>query len=529
VICLAVGLLYLGFLSSRYNFDGTVFALRVERALDLGDRNSLGELLHPRHLLYEPMGYLFCGLARALGLKFRTVFLLQVMDLCFGLAALALLHRLAFRLYRHRLLAGASTLVLAFAFGFWFFAIEAEVYVPGAFFLILAFHYLIGPTYPEPPARAWTTAALVLALLGALAVLNHVTLGLFLIPLGLEALLYLRRSRTSWTTGLLPALLFSIIALGLVGAAYLAASQIHPFARAWGLVQWFLGPANPNTPYGYQMNYWSVSLRAFPDFGRGWLHTFLAAPYPDPRHGIPLVLKISWLVIWGTVLGLYLRNCFRLFQKETRLHLLFLGWLIPYGLWTWLWQANNFELKIALLPPLLLWGGWVLAREQERSGKSWPAGLFAILAAILLLYNLTAAVLPGADAKNNSDLQAAQRITQLTEPDAVIFIAGSGPGYNLGKIYIPYFARREVKVMDWALGFAAEPFPAALESELGRLRGAGRPVYVLSELLQPGPPLEALGRHHRLQPEAIAQFFQDHRPRLVASLNSHLALFKLEP
>lgn len=529
VILLAVGLLYLGFLSSRYNFDGTVFALRVERALELGDSNSIGELFHPRHMLYEPMGYLFCALAHSLGLHFRTIFLLQLMDVGFALAALALFHRMAFHLYQSRFWAGAATLLLAFAFGFWFFAIEPEVYVPEVFFLLLAFHYLLGSADPQPLSRGWVRASLGLALFGALAVLNHITLGLFLIPLGLESLLYLRRPRTGWTAGLAPALIFSAGALSLIVLAYLAASRLHPAAGDGNLLPWFLGPADPNTPYGYRMSYWSLSWRALPAFGRGWLNAFIAEPYPIPALGVPLGLKLFFLAVVGVVLTLYGKNCLRLFRQETRLSLLFLSALLPYGIWTWLWQAENFELKIALLPLLVLWAGWVLAREEAFTGRRWPAWLFAGSAALLSVYNFSAAIRPGADPEKNLDLQAALQIGQLTEPEAVVFIAGSGPGYNLGKIYLPYFSRRPAQVVDWMLGAAPpESFPAVLASELNRLRLAGQPVYLLSELLEPGPALEALGRHHRLAPEQISEFFQAYNPRRVGDLTPALRLFRLE-
>ncbi len=527
-LCLAALLLYAGFLSSRYNFDGTVFALRIERALALHDLSSLGELLHPRHLLYEPLGYLFCRAAGALGLQLRTVFLLQLMDVLFGVLSLALFHRIAFRLFPDRFLAAATTLLLAGSFGFWIFAIEAEVYVPGVCFLLLAFRYLLARA--DAPARpsSWITGSLALAVFGALAIANHLTLGLFLIPLGLESLLFLRRPRKSFWTGLAPALLFSVTALGLAGLTYRLAAGINPAASTLGFRQWVIGPANPESPYGYREDYWTTGLRSAPDFGRGLLHLFFAEPYPDPGAGVPAAVAGAWLLAWLLILGLYLRNARALFKAETRIQVLILSWLIPGLVWNWFWQPSNFELKVALLSPLLLWAGISLAHEKTRSGRAWPRFLPAAMALLLLGYNFAAAVLPGVRPENNRDLQRALAIADATEPEAAVFIAGSGPGYNLGKIYLPYFSRRQAEVADWLTEPAGSPFPDRLEAAVVRIRGQGRPIYVLSELLEETPALEELARHHRTSPESIRGIFQAHQPRLKVALDPGLSLDRLE-
>ena len=527
-LALAVFLLYAGFLSSRYNFDGSVFALRVERALVLGDQNSLGELLHPRHLLFEPLGYLFCRAAGALGIHFRAVFLLQIMDVLFGVLSLFLFHRISFRLFPDRLLAAASTLALAFSFGVWIFSIEAEVYASGVFFLLLAFRSLLHRADAAVRQDSWITDALVLAAFGALAIANHLTLGLFLIPLGLESLLYLRRPRKGWRSGLAPALLFSITALGLAGIIYLLAAKLNPAAPLLGFRQWVIGPANSETPYGYRQSYWAAGLQSFPDFGRGMLHLFCAEPYPDTGAGVPVTIAVAWLLAWLLVLGLYLRNARALWKEDRRTQVLILGWLIPALVWNWFWQPINFELKVALLPPLLLWAGITLSREKIRAGRAGPSWLLAAMALLLFLYNFFAVVLPGARPENNRDLQRALAIGEATEPNAVIFIAGSGPGYNLGKIYLPYFSRREAKVADWLTGPAGSPFPDRLEAALAGIRRQGRPIYVVSELLEPTPALEELARHHRTSAESIRGLFQEHQPRLKVSLDPGLSLYRLE-
>lgn len=527
-LSLAALLLYAGFLSSRYNFDGTVFALRVERALALGDQNSLAELLHPRHLLFEPLGYLFCRAAGLLGLHFRTIFLLQLLDVLFGVLGLTLFHRIAFRLFPDRFLAAAATLALAFSFGFWFFAIEAEVYVSGVFFLLLAFGFLLARANAPPRPSSWITGALGLALFGALAIANHLTLGLFLIPLGLESLLYLRRPRPNWSASLAPAFLFSIVALGLAGLIYLLAARINPDAASLGLAQWVIGPANPQTPYGYRENYWAAGLGSAPDFGRGLLHLFFGEPYPETEAGVPAAIAGIWLLAWLLVLGLYLRNARSLFKDQTRAQVLILGWLIPGLVWNWFWQPSNFELKVAFLPPLWLWAGISLARSKARSGRAGPGWLFGAMVIFLFGYNFTAAILPGIRPENNRDLQRALAIAKATEPNSAVFIAGAGPGYNLGKIYLPYFARREAKVADWMIGQSPEPFPAPLLAALARLRAQGRPAYALSELIEPGPVLDKLAWNHRLPAGAIRDFFLARGPRLQAALDPALSLYRLE-
>ncbi len=516
VLAVLVGSIYIGHLSSRYNFDGTVFAFRIEKALGTG---NLWELLHPRHLLYEPAGYLFYKLACISGSGMRSVIWLEIMDTIFGVAGLCLFHRVSLRAGMGRILGASLTLCLAFSFGFWFFAVEPEVYVPGVFFLLIGFYLLYmfmesgwGGFFP----------VLVLGVVGAITVANHIVNGLFLIPLCFGTFMYLghrEEGREDFrVSGLLSVGGLIAVCFVLVAFIYYEAGVHSALAREMGARGWFLGLADPETPFGYRKSYWVLHVHA----AGHWLYGMLSLFFATDSHRLsqsPVLLYPLMLAIFitGFLCFLYFLRLRKIPMHDRRLHVLLWLWLVPYALFTVVWEPRNFELKVFLLAPFYLLIGLAL---KGFAGRLRVLRLVpAILALLLFLVNYYGAILPGTAEKANLDLERAYFIRENTGPDALIYLAGVSKGYNIGKIYIPYFSGRQTMVMDWRMKeFLSDEGVLALRVRPG--------AYVLEELIRAGPALFELAGHHGVSPKDIRMSFLRFNPVLVSRHDNDFALYR---
>ena len=73
--------IYLAFLTKNYYWDGIAFAQAIEGAPKLN-----ASLVHPNHLIYNLVGYIFYRAAQALGFNPRAVTVLQILNAVLGAA-----------------------------------------------------------------------------------------------------------------------------------------------------------------------------------------------------------------------------------------------------------------------------------------------------------------------------------------------------------------------------------------------------------------------------------------------------------
>ncbi len=72
---IAITIIYLLFPTRVYYWDGIVFAQAIEDATSLNP-----SLVHPNHLIYNFVGYLFYKLLRSLGAEIRALTALQILN-----------------------------------------------------------------------------------------------------------------------------------------------------------------------------------------------------------------------------------------------------------------------------------------------------------------------------------------------------------------------------------------------------------------------------------------------------------------
>lgn len=138
VVAAGVLLCYLALLTKNYYWDGIFFARVIEEARGLD-----ASLLHPNHLVYNVVGYLFYKLAHGAGLEVRAVVVLQVVNCFFGAASAYVLFRILQDCFRSLYLSAALTLLFAFSATWWKFATDADSYIPSTFFLLVSFYFVL--------------------------------------------------------------------------------------------------------------------------------------------------------------------------------------------------------------------------------------------------------------------------------------------------------------------------------------------------------------------------------------------------
>ncbi|HYG79920.1 MAG TPA: hypothetical protein VD861_06005, partial [Pyrinomonadaceae bacterium] len=175
ILSAGVLLLYLPLLTKNYYWDGIFFARVIEEARGLD-----ATLLHPNHLVYNVVGYLFYKLAQGAGLQLRAVEVLQILNCFFAAASAYALFRILQDCFRSAYLSATLTLLFAVSATWWKFATDADSYIPSVFFLLVSFYFVLPHREPRPFLAAAAHAAAMLFHQLAIFFFPVAVLGIFL-------------------------------------------------------------------------------------------------------------------------------------------------------------------------------------------------------------------------------------------------------------------------------------------------------------------------------------------------------------
>jgi len=489
---MAIPLLYFIFLPVSYSFDGTVFSQMLRYGLMKHKWLDIGQV---HHLLYFPLTYwLYRALHALFGYRVLEFFHLQLISMFFSVATLFLLERMLKKLGVDMLLRLAGVAMVAFSYAFWFFSVDAEVHIPGLFFTMAGIYLLL---CRKTSALSLAGAAGCFAAAAGL----HLTNMLVFIPV----LLFLLAQRSSWRR------------LAQFGAAY-ASFLLFLYGVYFLLSGTPLLKVFQNTLFGV-------------DRYSGY-HVAFSRPisYATVLTSLLTVKKaliagrgmLSWAIPVTVAILLLLGLRSREEGARAAARRLFLFWPLSYFLFFSWWDPGNMEFKIHVIVPLLIVTSMMLTRLKPFAGRA----LGLLLAGALLTINLVSGIAPLAEIANNGDYQVAMAIRRATPDNAQVLITGRFEGYGYGKIYIPYFANREVLILDWLLG-KKHALPDIL-AELSRRAAAGQPLYTLEEVAVPGKILSDLLAFHQVAEKDRALFTTAVRYRPVAELPDGRRLFRME-
>ncbi len=436
-------LLYLSFRSLYFNFDGVACAVAVELS-------DFRHLVHGNHLAYGALAWLFDAAWRALGFRGQAILPLQVLDALLGAAGAAAfcsLLRRAGRSGREAVLGGAA---LAVSQAWWFWSLEAQVYMLGALFAALAAREALAENPNPALAGVWEAGA----------ILGHVG-HLMALP-ALAWLLTRKKGRGALT----PLLGWSA---AVVIAAYAAAGllAVRPHSLD-DLRLWLLGSAALGVDRAFAWHWpspgealpaWSLmTLRIFAEF-TGRAGAVRAA-------GVVLAILPLAAAARGAARG----------GREARFWLL---WLAGYAALYLLWEPSTIVYRVSDLLGLWALASLGLARLPARV----RVGLLAAWTGAACAYNLAFVVRPAADPAGNADLAEARWAGAHAPANAWMLATGRGA------IYFPYFEHlRTVNLRYYA-------DDSALDARLDALNAAGQAVFVTDRTLENAGALPMLARY----------------------------------
>ncbi|MCX6557039.1 MAG: DUF2723 domain-containing protein [Candidatus Aminicenantes bacterium] len=492
LLFIAIALLYFSFLPVNYSFDGTVFSHFLRYALLKHDWPAVTQI---HHLLYFPANYLlYRGLEVVFHYRVLEFFHLQLFSMFFGVLTLVLVERMLKKINLSAALRLIGVSAVAFSYSFWLYAIDAEVHMPGVFFALAGLYLLV---FHDHKTVAFPLAALCFVLSAGFHLTNVLIVA--------SAFFYLLQKRTPWRRQL--QFLLACLSFGLIFYGAYAALARKPVLRI--IYNIFFGP---NVYSGYR----SISFHA------PGLPTFITSLAGLQR---ALLVKAG---IWTTLISAVFLVLLALACKSavqpvrSAFKRAMLLWFVPFFLFFSFWDSGNIEFKIHAVVPLLLIAITVL--DDLKPFIANAIGVF--LAGALLWINFSSGILPLNDIKRNTNYQVALAIQKQVPTKGQIVITGNPPGYAFGKIYLPYFALREVLVLDWLLGKGNSL--AAIRDRLGNNAAAGRPIYALGEVVETNDALKKLLAFHHINEGDYFRFCASLRPSLVSSLPGGFRLYRLE-
>lgn len=442
-VFIAVFLLNLSYRSLFYNFDGVACSIAVELS-------DFKHLVHGNHLAYGVVAWCFDKVWRIFGYQGQSVLVLETLDSLLGAAGAAIFSSLLRRSGRGEREAVLGAAALAVSHAWWFWSLEAQVYMLGAFFAVLSAREALTD---QPRPR-------LVGLYHAGAILGHV--GHLMAFPALSFLLWKKgraRPVVRYSSTLAVAVLIPYI---LAGAFAMRPSSFHD------VKVWLLGSAALNTsrtflwhsiPMSQAVPAWLLmSLRVFTEFvgrrGVAW--------------SVGLILAV--LPVLAAVRGAV---------DKTRESTFWLLWLAGYAVLFVSWEPFTIVYRVTDLLAL-----WALATLGLRALPSrWRLAALGAWTAGALAFNLAYVVRPASRFENNPDLVEAAWTKVRTPEDAWVLANGRGA------VYIPYFAGRR------PLNLVYLPDEAALRARLDALAASGQAVYVSGRTLEEPGLREKLERY----------------------------------
>jgi 4-amino-4-deoxy-L-arabinose transferase-like glycosyltransferase len=408
-----------------YHVDCLSIAMKSQ---DTWETGRLSYALGFGYPLVVMMGAFFIGIFKTFG-SHDPVFAVNFMSVFFGSLAVGMIYLLARRLFDPRT-AFFSAVLFCFSPIFLATSVYGMNHIPAVCFLLASLYFLVG-YLKDGRASGFIWSCFFLACMGASRIQDMV----LMIPA--ISVLFWAHGGYARAKKLFLYLAATAAALTLLHIPYLSASHA--------------------AGYTSQLHdYWSQGL--IKNF-RGLITPYLARNIGHMYSNFSL---LGLILLFMGVIGL--------FQKE-RKTAIFLGvWvLVPF-----LFLGNLFmslpRFFIVLIPALVLYQGFALAR-YDRRGTKWRWLTGAILIALVILQ--LNAVLPGLKYRHRHStiVDYAHSIAQATEPDAAI-MAGDESAF------IFYYAKRDILAGPHCLFGCSQESLEAFRTVLDRELKAGRPVYI---------------------------------------------------
>ena len=371
LIFVVITVIYLAFPTRVYYWDGITFAQAIEDASSLNP-----SLVHPNHLIYNFVGYIFYKLLRVFGFELRAVTALQILNSLLSAACAGVMFVILSETLRSLYLSVCLTLLFAFSATWWRFSTDANAYIPSVLFVLLSF-YLVLPNHKARPLLLAVTFFISLAF-HQLAVVMFPVLALGV---------YLQDGQHSLKRRALNGVLFSTVAAVLIVAAYAYFFNVATGSFDVGrLLSW---TASYSPDADTKFNFWSNLQYSL----RGQVRLFFGGRFNLLR-GLwnpliivllaCLILAVLWVLFEALKKLLRVRGLseFRLESQQKTVLLLSLLWTGLYLVFLFFWLPQNTFYRVFYLPGLILLLGLALSSFKHKASRS--RGLAAFVVAVVL-------------------------------------------------------------------------------------------------------------------------------------------------
>jgi hypothetical protein len=476
IIFLLLLLIYIGFPTKNYYWDGIEFAQIIENA---GSLNT--SLLHPSHLFYNVIGYIIYKCVLGLGIDARAVTVLQITNSVFSaLSAFVLFHILKIS-FRSTYLAASLTLLFSFSALWWKFSTDADAYIPSVLFILISFYLILPNQKPRP---------LLVALIHTISMCFH-QLGVFFFPVIVLGLFFqtsaLPARKRLWIIAQYSGLAF-ILTFGLYYLSFYLQTGSLNFKSLFSWLTYY------STENGFLFSLKDCLKYTL----NGEVKLFFGGRFNFLYEVInPLTIVLIGILILAFVgLAVQIIRIWKEKKVETALktggeykHLLMLcaAWAGVYLIFLFFWIPQNTFYRMFYLPSFIILIGILLSRYKLMDKNGYRTMLFVI---ILAVSNFLFFIYPHTKVRKETPLSLAVQMNNIWSPKTVVYFFQMGSDNRL----IQYFNRATT----W-IKLEADVKPEEFEAQIQKIYADGGEVWMETSALS-----------QFLKQEEAAQWLQKH-------------------
>ena len=419
VLFIGLTSVYLSFPTRNYYWDGITFAQTIENA------TQFKSLIHPSHLLYNAVGYIFYHLLLTVGFSTRALTALQILNaLLSGVAAVVLFFTLK-SAFRSLYLAGWLTLLFGLSATWWKYSTDADAYIISVLFLLIAFRFILPNLKPRP---------VVAAVLYSLSMCFH-ELAIFFGPVIIAGLLFRHESIRQKLRSLI---LFAFVSLVLTTSAYFYCFSVA--THTVDLRSFFRWLTYYSPDASFTFNIWN-------DLGytiRGQFRLFLSGRLKLLQGLInPFIGALIGLLVIDVALLFYL--VFRSFRFEAQspksprgrsLLIVSSVWALIYLVFLFVWLPQNTFYRLFYLPALIVLVG-LFAWNRYAHGDYQPGYRLAALTIAMALANFLFFIFPYSHMEKFPPTRFALEMNDQMRGRAIVYYEVENSDNNLVRYFAP--------------------------------------------------------------------------------------------
>lgn len=431
---LFIGLIsiYLSFPTRNYYWDGITFAQTIENA------NQFKSLIHPSHLLYNALGYIFYHVLLSVGFSMRALTALQILNAVLSGAASVVLFFILKSAFRSLYLASWLTLLFGWSATWWKYSTDADAYIISVLFLLIAFRFILPTAKPRP---------VVVAVFYSLSMCFH-ELAIFFGPVIIAGLLY--QCKTS-RQKLLSLIRFVFVSSALTTTAYFFCFYLATHRLDLGSFIHWLTYYSPDASFTFNIwNDLSYTVRGhFRLFLSGRLNLLQGLINPI------IVVLIALLVIDVCVFFYLVFKSFRprvsqLLRQLVRdplgrpILIVATVWVAIYLIFLFVWLPQNTFYRLFYLPALIILVGLFAWARYPHDGYQ-PGFRIAGLTVVVGLANFLFFIFPYSHAEKFPPTRFALELNEQWDAKTIVYYDVENSDNNLVRYFTPTIAWFQLK------------------------------------------------------------------------------------